>query len=141
MNRDQTSYLVLCSSETPPTEDIGLKEIDSRDRKRGWFRCVHHFVIRRDGTIEHGFRKHTESAMGLRQYNPVSVSICIIGGKGEPVIEKAQIHSVDALIRELLDDYPGVAVVDESYLNPKAPHVGLASYFKQFNKDTMKYED
>lgn len=129
MNRQQTDYIVLCSSGTLATEDIGLKELDSRDRKRGWFRCVHHFVIRRDGTIEHGLRKHTEPAMGLRQYNGSSVSICIIGGKGEPPIEQAQILSTRALLDELLEDYPEAHVIDHHVLDPRTTPVGLAEYF------------
>lgn len=131
MNRQQTDYIVLCSSETTPTEDIGLKELDSRDRKRGWFRCVHHFVIRRDGTIEHGLRKHTEPAMGLRQYNASSVSICIIGGKGEPPITELQILSTRALLDELLEDYPEAQVLDHHALGLKSTPVELAKHFNQ----------
>lgn len=129
MNRDQTDYIVLCPSGTTPDKDIGLKEMDSRDRQRGYFRCVYHFVIRRDGTIEHGHRKHTEPAMGLRGYNPVSVSICIIGGAGEPVIERAQIESVKALIAELLEDYPTAQVLDYHQTDKRAAPLELAKYF------------
>ncbi len=128
MIRPQTNHIVLCSSETSPTEDIGLTELDSRDRQRGWFKCLYHFVIRRNGTIEHGLRKYTEPAMGLRSLNGFSVSICIVGGKGEPPIEQAQIHSCRALIDELLAEFPDATVIDQPALQPKQP-VPLAHYF------------
>lgn len=129
MIRAQTNYIVLCPSHTPPSDDIGLKEMDSRDRKRGYFRCVYHFVIRRDGTIEHGYRKYEEPAMGLRNFNDSSVSICIIGGKGEPPIEQAQILSLRALLDELQDEYPEAQLVDYHEINVKSAPVELAKLF------------
>ncbi len=129
MIRPTTTHIVLCSSETTPSEDIGLKELDSQHRQRGWFKCLYHFVIRRDGTIEHGLRKYQEPAMGLKHHNAYSVSVCIVGGKGEPPIEQEQILSTRDLIKELLDEYPGAKVVNHHELILSAPVVDLAKHF------------
>jgi N-acetylmuramoyl-L-alanine amidase len=140
MNRDRTDHIVLCSSETPPTEDIGLAELDSRDRKRGWFKCLYHFVVRRDGTIEHGLRAYHEHTMGLRRHNATSVSICIVGGKGEPPITDLQITSTKDLLAELLDEYPQAQVVDQHDLVRATP-VELVKYFKEPTDGQSQPED
>ncbi len=139
MIRSETKYIVLCSSETEPTEDIGLEELTNRDLTRCYPSCIHHFVIKRCGKIQHGKIKYTDPSLGLGvRLNHMSVSICIVGGKGEPPIERAQILSVQALLDELLETYPTAQVVDLHQINQKATPVDLAQHFnpKESNGQT-----
>jgi hypothetical protein len=131
MKREQTAYIVLCTSDTDETKDIGLAELDLRDRKRGYLRCIYHFIVRRCGTIQHGHRKMDEPSMGLgNEYNPVSVSICVVGGKGDTPVTNAQLQALSQLIFELKEEYPKAIVVNHADLSKKANMVDLAAYFK-----------
>lgn len=126
MKRERTDYIVLCTSDTLPQEDIGLTELDRRDRRKGYFRCVYHFIIRRSGLIEHGHRHHKEHAMHLGRNNPVSISVCLVGGRGDPVFKQDQTNSLQALLNELRDEYPDAIVKHHSDLDPKVPFHGVA---------------
>jgi len=46
--------LIIHCAATPPSMDIGAKEIDRWHKEQGWSEIGYHFVIRRDGTIEKG---------------------------------------------------------------------------------------
>jgi N-acetyl-anhydromuramyl-L-alanine amidase AmpD len=59
--------------------DIGVKEIDSWHKERGWSKIGYHDVIRRDGTLEFG-RAENEVGAHARGYNSISVGICMVGG-------------------------------------------------------------
>ena len=71
--------IIIHSSATPPSMDIGVKEIDKWHRDRG-FRCIgYHFVIRRNGVIEKG-RDVGDMGAHARGYNSNSIGICWVGG-------------------------------------------------------------
>ncbi len=106
MKREQTDSLVICDSDSLPEQNLNLKDLDNRDRRRGYFECVHHFIIKRDGEIEHGHRHYTNRTVGLGRANPFAVSICLVGGRGDPAITRPQIASLKALLDELQDEYP-----------------------------------
>ncbi len=125
MKREITDQIVLCTSDTLPTEDIGLTELDRRDRRKGYFQCVYHFVIRRSGLIEHGHRHHKEHAMHLGRHNPWSITVCLVGGKGEPVFTKGQLGSLRALLNELRDEYPDAVLRHHSDIDKKIPFHGV----------------
>ncbi len=83
-----------------------LKDLDLRDRKKGWFECLYHFVIRRSGEIEKG-RDYERHAMGFgHRLNALAVSICLVGGEGEPPFTQKQNQSLQALMQELRQEYP-----------------------------------
>lgn len=48
------NYIVVHGAWTPPSLDVGAEEICEWHRERGWREIGHHFVIRRDGTVEDG---------------------------------------------------------------------------------------
>lgn len=82
----RVNKLVVHTSATPPSMDIGVREIDQWHRKRGWLKVGYHFVIRRDGTVEIG-RKRDEMGAHVSGHNSDSLGICLIGGvdaKGKP---------------------------------------------------------
>jgi hypothetical protein len=101
------------------------------DLNKGYFDCTYHYVIRRGGEIEYG-RDYHNHAMGLgSKLNPWSVSICIIGGVGEPVITEAQITTTKDVLNALLLEYPEADVIDKPERGnpPPPPKVALAHYF------------
>ncbi len=125
MKRLETDQIVLCFSGTTPEQDIGLKELDNRDRRRGYSQCVHHFVLKRDGEIEHGHRKLNEHAMGLGRDNPFSVSVCLVGGSGEPPVTRPQLASLKDLLEELQEEYPDAVVKYHHEVDRKVADYGL----------------
>ena len=125
MKRERTDAIVLCCTDTGPEMDWSLKQVDLQSRSRGWFRCVCHFVIKRDGEIEHGPRHYTEPAMALGRDNAVSVAVCLVGGKGEPPFTRPQLASLKDLLAELQDEYPDAVIKYHHEIDPKVAHHGL----------------
>lgn len=72
-------HIIVHCAYTPPSMDIGVKEIDSWHRKRGWMGCGYHAVITRDGTVELG-RPLNKTGAHVRGMNTTSRGICLIGG-------------------------------------------------------------
>lgn len=126
----QIDHLVVHCSATPPTADIGRKEIDRWHRERGWLMIGYHFVIRRDGTVETG-RLVERVGAHVEGHNKHSIGICLVGGidaKGKP--ENNFTHEQFKALRELLfgllsycpeatvlghRDFPGVAKACPSF--------------------------
>lgn len=125
MKRQQTDLIVLCDTQTTPDQNLCLKDLDNRDRRRGYFQCCYHFVVKRDGEIEHGHRKYTDPAMGLGRHNPFSVSVCLVGGLGEPAFTRPQMASLKDLLEELQDEYPDACVQHHHEIDPKVASHGL----------------
>ena len=83
--RDIKKIIIHCSA-TSAEMDIGAKEIAQWHKDRGWSDIGYHFVIRRDGTIEHG-RPVERPGAHARHHNNDSIGICLVGGineSGEP---------------------------------------------------------
>lgn len=103
-------YLIVHCSATPPGMDVGVKEIDRWHRQRGFFKIGYHFVIRRNGTIEHG-RSITEIGAHAVPWNSQSVGICVVGGVAEDGqtpeanFAPAQMESLRSLLNQLRDEY------------------------------------
>ena len=70
--------VILHCSATKESQDIGLKEIDSWHKARGWKGCGYHYIIRRDGTTETG-RPVTERGAHAKGYNDC-IGVCLVGG-------------------------------------------------------------
>lgn len=79
MARRETNLVVVHSSATPPSMDIGRAEIDRWHRQRGWLMIGYHYVIRRDGEVELGRPVMDPGAHALG-YNSESIGICLVGG-------------------------------------------------------------
>ena len=80
--RKQTTHIIIHCSATPPSMDIGAREIDKWHRQRGFLKIGYHFVIRRSGEIEFG-RKVDEPGAHCKYQNGTSVGICLVGGVKE----------------------------------------------------------
>ncbi len=89
--RKQTIGATIHCSATPPSMDIGAKEVDEmhRARKPKPFLCIgYHFVIRREGQIEFGRPMNTEGSHCLDGgRNRTHIGICLIGGVSENPLE------------------------------------------------------
>ena len=71
--------IIVHSSSTPSSMDIGVKEIDKWHRDRNFRMVGYHFVIRRNGLIEKG-RDVGDTGAHVRGYNLNSIGICWVGG-------------------------------------------------------------
>ena len=102
--------VVIHCSATPPTMDIGRKEIDEWHRARGWNGIGYHYVIRRNGEIENGREIGTVGAH-VAGHNAHSVGICLVGGVDanndpENNFEEIQFDSLLELLGMLKDEIP-----------------------------------
>lgn len=79
MARRNTDWIVIHCSATRPVQDIGVKEIRSWHKAKGWTDVGYHFVIRRDGRVEKG-RAVDEIGSHVQGHNHNSVGICMVGG-------------------------------------------------------------
>lgn len=82
LRHENIKFIVVHCAATPPTLDVGAKEIDLWHRKRGWSGIGYHRVIRRDGKIEYGRNLETPGAHA-QGYNLLSWGIVLIGGVNE----------------------------------------------------------
>jgi N-acetyl-anhydromuramyl-L-alanine amidase AmpD len=85
LNPNLIQYLVVHCSATSPDKNIGAKEINAMHIARGWSEIGYHIVIRRDysplgGYIEYGTRDFWERGAHVKDYNDVSLGICMVGG-------------------------------------------------------------
>ena len=114
-NRKATKWLIVHCSATPPRMDIGADEIrDWHVRDNRWSDIGYHFVIRRDGTLEHG-REAGKIGAHTRGHNHESIGICLIGGvdeneRAENNFTDAQFETLDELITALHVVWPGAQV-------------------------------
>jgi N-acetylmuramoyl-L-alanine amidase len=77
--RDINSLIVHCSA-TPPSMDIGAKEIKKwHVDGNKWSDIGYHYVIRRSGMIEPG-RPISKPGAHAKGYNGDSIGVCLVGG-------------------------------------------------------------
>lgn len=120
--RKRTDYLVVHVTATPPTSDIGVKEVDAMHKAQGWSGCGYHFVIRRNGKVETG-RPEKDVGAHVKGFNSVSVGISLVGGvdaKGKPEHNATpeQMAALETLLRELVERYPNAKVCGHRDLSP-----------------------
>ena len=98
--------LVVHCAYTPPSMDIGAAEIRGwHVNDNGWSDIGYHYVIRRDGTVEHG-RPVATAGAHVRGHNEDTIGICLIGGKspgGKPEFNytQRQMHALSDLLCDL----------------------------------------
>lgn len=119
-------YIVVHCSATPPSMDIGRKEIDLWHRQRGFNGIGYHAVIRRDGTLERG-RDITEQGAHAAGFNAFSLGVCLVGGvKSLPDAEPesnytpAQMTTLKSVIESWKLVYPDATVIGHHDL--PSPH-------------------
>lgn len=101
------SRIIVHTSDSPDSLNIGFKEINQWHKERGWLdkssniSCGYHYIVRRNGKIEAG---RPESSVGAHcyGYNRESIGICWVGrDKMTPKQDKA----LRMLVREIQDKY------------------------------------
>ena len=124
-DRSATDFIVVHSSATPPTQEIGAADLDRRHRAQGWLGIGYHWVIRRDGKVEPGRR---EASVGAHDpaLNATSIGICMVGGvakDGTPEFNftDEQRASLNALIDDIQARYPAAQTVQLSRNFPTPP--------------------
>lgn len=137
MNNNIKHIIVHCAY-TPPSMDIGVKEIDSWHRKRGWLGCGYHAVITRAGVVELG-RPSDKSGAHVRGMNSVSRGICLVGGmnrsKDAPEINYTdeQYEALRLLINQWKDNLYPIAKVSghtDWDKNKTCPNFDAAHWFE-----------
>jgi hypothetical protein len=113
MKRERTDHIVVWTTESTSLEDLGPRDLDVQDRKNGFFQAIHHYLIRRCGTVVPG-RDPEGPAMGLRGRSGVSVLVRIVGGVEDgvpfPNFTRAQRLSLRDLLDRLEKEYPTAVV-------------------------------
>lgn len=119
------NWLVVHTAATRPSMDIGVTEIRSWHKARGWSDIGYHYVIRRNGTVEKG-RPDARVGAHVSGHNRDSLGICLVGGVNERTLRpennytKAQWDALEKLLGRLSmrhtdarvighRDFPGVA--------------------------------
>lgn len=113
--RTQTNLIVVHCSATPPSMDIGVKEIDQWHKDRGWAGVGYHDVIRLDGTVEFG-RQVNEIGAHVKNHNHESVGVCLVGGvdvdhKPANTFTPAQFASLMRMLRFYKALFPEAKIV------------------------------
>lgn len=131
-------YIVIHCSATNPLHDIGVVEIDSWHRKRGFKKVGYHYVIRRSGAIDTG-RKESEPGAHVQGYNSRSIGICVVGGvnsanEPEANYTPAQYDSLSRLVEQLTFRYPDAEVLghrDFPGVNKACPCFDVREWWKE----------
>lgn len=104
------------STATKRSMNIGRDEIDRwhRERSPPFNEIGYHLVIRRDGSTEQGRSVHKVGAH-TRGHNKHSIGIVMVGGLSdahgpEANFTRAQFRTLKAVIAELKETYPGIAI-------------------------------
>ncbi|MNJ42947.1 N-acetyl-anhydromuranmyl-L-alanine amidase [compost metagenome] len=115
-------YLVVHCAATPPTRDIGVKEIRAMHLNRGFRDIGYHYVIRRDGRVEKG-RPDTVAGAHVSGVNSISLGVCLVGGvdaRGRPEdnYTPAQRSALEQLLLTLQAAHPSAQILGHRDLSP-----------------------
>jgi len=150
--RYKTDFLVVHGAWTRPDMDIGVAEIEDWHKKRGFDMIGYHFVIRRNGALEHG-RPIELVGAHVKGMNFRSLGVCLVGGR--PSIKdhlgeswagvskhaewefnytQAQMETLKALHEYLSVIYPNLTVLghkDHSGTRKLCPGFDVRQYFSR----------
>lgn len=120
--RKSTKYLVVHVTATPPTSDIGVKEVRTMHLARGFSDCGYHYVIRRSGKVEAG-RPQGDIGAHVEGFNSISLGVSMVGGvnaKGKPENNATpeQMAALEKLLRHLTTIYPDAVICGHRDLSP-----------------------
>ena len=118
------TLLIIHCSAVKPDQTSSVAQIDTWHRQRGWKLGIgYHYVVRRNGEIEHGRPEWMIGAHCLN-HNAHSIGICYEGGldaRGQP--DDTRTAEQKASLRRLLEDlhrrYPRALIVGHHDLDPK----------------------
>lgn len=136
--RKKTDLIVVHCSATKSHTDIGVHEIDMWHKQKGWNGIGYHYVIRRNGNVEHGRNKDAVGAH-VQGHNASSVGVCMVGGVGEDLrgqdnFTDDQYESLEVLLRELKGMYPNCKIVGHRDLSPDLNKDGVITKNEWFKE-------
>lgn len=113
LDRPVNRLFIHCAA-TPPTMDIGAKEIRKWHKDKGWSDIGYHWVIRRNGKIEDG-RPINKVGAHVKGYNTGSLAICMIGGvdiemNPTPNFTDKQWHTLELMVRSIKAQIPHITI-------------------------------
>tara|TARA_Y100000033_G_C2744637_1_gene110348 strand:+ start:765 stop:1196 length:432 start_codon:yes stop_codon:yes gene_type:complete len=140
MKHREIRYLIVCASNTQALENLTVKDLSIRDRKKGYLATKYHYVITRDGVIEEG-RSITDAGAYLEDGHSIiknnnSLGVCLIGGSdsnGESFFNysSVQIFSLNTLVTQLKTDYPQLITLGlNDVTKTKEPHFSVEEFMK-----------
>lgn len=127
--RKSTKYLVVHVTATKPDQDIGVKEVRTMHKARGFADIGYNRLIRLDGKVEIG---RGDDAIGahVEGFNSVAWGIALAGGlnaKGKPAntMTAAQEAALEAALRAALKKYPNAVICGHRDLSPDKDGDGI----------------
>ena len=121
--RTDTNYLVIHCSATRADQEITADHIRRwHVDDNGWSDIGYHWVIEREGKLQHGRHAQSQSAH-VRGHNHESIGICLVGGMAENSdpednFTPEQWLVLEKLIEVLQVRYPAAQVVGHYYFTP-----------------------
>ena len=109
------NQIIIHCSATPAGRDYTAADIDRWHRQRGFSGIGYHYVIRLDGTIEHG-RPVEQIGAHCKGHNATTIGVCYIGGLAadcktpKDTRTPAQKTALHRLCQSLLQQYPNATV-------------------------------
>ena len=109
------NQIIIHCSATPEGRDYTAADIDRWHRQRGFNGIGYHYVIRLDGTIEHG-RPVEQIGAHCKGHNATTIGVCYIGGLAtdcktpQDTRTPAQKNTLRRLCQSLLQQYPNATV-------------------------------
>jgi len=117
--------LVVHCSGTCPQTDIDADELRRRCAQRGYLVVDHHYIIRRDGSIQ-SVVPESASVGGQDSSERRTINLCLIGGAdrdGQPQanFSRAQYDALRALLAILKRRYSDAGIIGHRDLAPTVP--------------------
>ena len=118
--RNITLIIVHCSA-VRPNQTSSAQQIDLWHIQRGGSGIGYHYVVRRDGTVEHG-RAETKVGAHCLHHNLHSIGVCYeggldINGRAADTRTAEQKAGLLQLLRELKSRYPRALIVGHNTLD------------------------
>jgi len=107
-------YLAVHAAATPPSMDIGVREIRKWHMDKGWSDIGYHVVIRRNGEVEYG-RNFSTPGAHVKGFNNKSLGVCLVGGvdsnmEAEDNFTDEQFDSLDRVLTALQGLFPDAII-------------------------------
>ena len=117
--------IVVHCSAVKPGQTSSAKQIDGWHKTQGWKGIGYHYVVRRNGSVEHG-RQLREVGAHVAKHNRYSVGVCYEGGYDENGKEAdtrtpKQKVALRKLLEELHERFPRAVIVGHHDLDPIKP--------------------
>lgn len=129
-NRKRTDYIVAHVTATPPTMDIGMKEVTAMHRRLKWATSGYACVIRRDGHPE--FDKHglNIARNHVRGFNSISIGVSMVGGvdkrgRAENNMTPAQFKTLEEIVNQWQDRFTQAGFCGHRDLSPDRDGDGI----------------